>query len=494
MHTHIKRKKGFTLIELLVVVSLISLLASVILVSLTTAKNRAREAKIKSEIQTIKLVLERYNSDHGGYPNPTGSADNMYCIGATDCIFIDNLITTPFPPLDESIAKQKSNLAAAVEIFPSFTQNVSFFDGENRENKGYIYLACGGSTPFCNDNEAILIYPSQDGVSFMEVGSFKNVSCQFPQCQENYGQNCGPSQNEDCHNYSQTPNACNYDANGQGVSSGLCACGLSGNEDCSSYCGSSSQNNGCTYDPNGTGSCTCGACVGTPDCNGGQSTCGNVSGCSWGGGTGDSCSGTPNCGGDQNTCGNVSGCYLAGGTGDSCSGTPNCGGDQNTCGNVTGCYWINQVPAHCTGSPAVSCSFYEDSSSCEADTNCTWDGSYCNVNVSCNGPDYYSCVTVYGCEWVPEVTAGCTGTPGDYCSGDANSCGNKSGCSWGGGTPDYCSGTPTDTCDGDQTTCGNKSGCSWGGGTPDYCSGTPTDTCDGDQTTCGNKSGCSWQN
>jgi len=66
-------KKGFTLIELLVVISIISLLSSVILVSLSSARKKAMHARYAVNMLYLRTALEMYRNDHGGWP---GKADD----------------------------------------------------------------------------------------------------------------------------------------------------------------------------------------------------------------------------------------------------------------------------------------------------------------------------------------------------------------------------------------------------------------------------------
>ena len=60
--------KGFTLIELLVVIAIIGILSSIVLVSLTTARSKARDARRIVDVKTIQLALAEYYSDNVKYP------------------------------------------------------------------------------------------------------------------------------------------------------------------------------------------------------------------------------------------------------------------------------------------------------------------------------------------------------------------------------------------------------------------------------------------
>src|SRR5258708_555866 len=73
---------GFTLIELLVVVAIIALLAALLLPSLKTARDRAKNASCLNNQHQLTLAVHLYADDYGGWVpgaewSPTTPAANI---------------------------------------------------------------------------------------------------------------------------------------------------------------------------------------------------------------------------------------------------------------------------------------------------------------------------------------------------------------------------------------------------------------------------------
>jgi len=64
---------GFTLVELLVVISIIGILASLIVVNLAGARERARDTARKNDLRQVQTALRLYFNDFQGYPESDGS-------------------------------------------------------------------------------------------------------------------------------------------------------------------------------------------------------------------------------------------------------------------------------------------------------------------------------------------------------------------------------------------------------------------------------------
>ena len=76
-----KNFKGFTLIELLVVIAIIGILSMIALVAVNSVREASRDAKRKTDLETIRAALELYKADASVYP--VGSNDVVSVFGSS---------------------------------------------------------------------------------------------------------------------------------------------------------------------------------------------------------------------------------------------------------------------------------------------------------------------------------------------------------------------------------------------------------------------------
>lgn len=72
------KNRAFTLIELLIVIAIIAILAAIVLVNLSSARNRAQDTRIISAMNQIRSQAEIVKSSTGSYSSVTcsgGDAD-----------------------------------------------------------------------------------------------------------------------------------------------------------------------------------------------------------------------------------------------------------------------------------------------------------------------------------------------------------------------------------------------------------------------------------
>ena len=94
------KQAGFTLVEVMVTMVIIGLLATVVVLNVLPAQDRATAQKARTDIATLSQALELYKLDMNTYPEalehlttpPNGEADQRYQVGG----YIKFLPTDPW--------------------------------------------------------------------------------------------------------------------------------------------------------------------------------------------------------------------------------------------------------------------------------------------------------------------------------------------------------------------------------------------------------------
>ena len=84
-----KYKFGFTLIELLVVIAIIGILSSIVLVSLKTSRDKAKDASIKQQLVQLRSQGALYFSNNNNYGTAVGGS----CDAVLGTLFGDSTIS-----------------------------------------------------------------------------------------------------------------------------------------------------------------------------------------------------------------------------------------------------------------------------------------------------------------------------------------------------------------------------------------------------------------
>lgn len=135
-----KNSKGFTLIELLVVIAIIGILASVVLVSLNTARQKARDARRIADMRTIQLALTLYYDAHNAYPVLAAPAA-LSTLAAADMTEVKGYVQGGKLPCDPSVATAGCVTGGEGYVYFSAAASGKYHIGAALENNNHPQLA-----------------------------------------------------------------------------------------------------------------------------------------------------------------------------------------------------------------------------------------------------------------------------------------------------------------------------------------------------------------
>lgn len=148
-------KRGFTLIELLVVIAIIGILASIVLASLNSARQKGRDARRIADIKQLQLALELYYDANGVYPavitGTTLTGPGYISTLPTDPSNSNNYTYAPLAATASSATCSSYHLGADLEVNgTAVLANDADADAATAtvaDNKG-LYLCTSGTADF----------------------------------------------------------------------------------------------------------------------------------------------------------------------------------------------------------------------------------------------------------------------------------------------------------------------------------------------------------
>lgn len=137
-----KKSRSFTLIEMMVVIAIIGILSAVVLVYLGAARNKARDARIQSDLSQIRSIAALINDDKDSYATLCG-ADIPPTLNNT---LLDNNYIAQLTIIEDDINDQQPGAAVVLTCYVGGTPEIYCVEAE---------LISSGAGYYCIDSTGI---------------------------------------------------------------------------------------------------------------------------------------------------------------------------------------------------------------------------------------------------------------------------------------------------------------------------------------------------
>ena len=139
----LNRRKAFTLIELLVVIAIIGLLSTIVLGSLSSAREKARDAKKGEMAKQWEIAIESYYFDNNTYPASSSTGQEYDCLGegypvlsgGYECVLVGNEYS--------GVNSVNTLLSSDYPALPISDEKMPFVvAGQDYDYRGIGYMRC----------------------------------------------------------------------------------------------------------------------------------------------------------------------------------------------------------------------------------------------------------------------------------------------------------------------------------------------------------------
>ena len=114
-------KKGFTLIEILSVVAIIAILILVATSSLAGQRRKGDDAKMKADLNRLKIAFEDYYNDHNCYPPPSWFTTAANCGSTILAPYLNTLACNPHTGLPYPVETDSNGGCTWFKIYTNLT-------------------------------------------------------------------------------------------------------------------------------------------------------------------------------------------------------------------------------------------------------------------------------------------------------------------------------------------------------------------------------------